>query len=369
MRRMVARAARARRFRARQHRLMVRAARAHRRASKRRSHAARARAHRHIKHGVMSRDFAGGLTFASSALGQSAASLAAASAGPVVARPATGGFAAGSTGTRLNPVLGGAANRLNAIAARVATAATAGARTSRRAGDHRKNGHHGSGTHLPGGGFSFPPIPGPGEIEHFVSVIPEAIWIALASALAFAGVGGAAAVRSGRRARRSAGEYAAVAAVALRDPLTGVLNRRGFIDELERELARARRYQTPFVLGYVDIRGLKAVNDSEGHLAGDDVIKQVAWLLTDSVRTEDAVGRLGGDELALLLTGQSGNGAEAVVQRIQAQLPACREAMAIGTDWDVTIGTASYPADGDTFEQLVSTADRRLYEQRGIQLR
>jgi diguanylate cyclase (GGDEF)-like protein len=157
--------------------------------------------------------------------------------------------------------------------------------------------------------------------------------------------------------------------VALRDPLTGVLNRRGFIDELERELARARRYQTPFVLGYVDIRGLKAVNDSEGHLAGDDVIKQVAWLLTDSVRTEDAVGRLGGDELALLLTGQSGNGAEAVVQRIQAQLPACREAMAIGTDWDVTIGTASYPADGDTFEQLVSTADRRLYEQRGIQLR
>jgi diguanylate cyclase (GGDEF)-like protein len=320
----------------------------------------------------MSRDFAGGLTF--SALGQSAVSLASGSASALIPVASSASPASGYARTHLNPGLSGSAGaRLNAIASGVRTVATAGSAgraslaAANRAGGRRKSGHHGN--HLPGGRFSFPFIPQPSEIEHIVGVVPEAIWIAMACALALAGVGGGAALRSGRRARRQAGEFAAVAAVALTDPLTGVLNRRGFIDALERELARARRYETPFVLGYVDIRGLKAVNDTEGHLAGDEVIKQVAWLLSDSVRTEDSVGRLGGDELALLLTGQSAHGAEAVVERIQAQLPAYREAMAIGMDWDVTIGTASYPADGDTFERLVSMADRRLYEQRGIQLR
>jgi diguanylate cyclase (GGDEF)-like protein len=209
----------------------------------------------------------------------------------------------------------------------------------------------------------------PAPIEHFVNRVPEALWIALASALALAGIGGAVALGSARRIRRQAGEYAAVAAVALTDPLTGVLNRRGFSDVAERELARARRYRTPFVLAYVDVRGLKSVNDSEGHLAGDAVIRQAARLLSDSVRAEDAVGRLGGDELALLLTGQSATGADAVIERIEARLPAVRNELGLDTSWDLTIGTASVPADGATFDELVATADRRLYEQRGIQLR
>jgi diguanylate cyclase (GGDEF)-like protein len=148
-----------------------------------------------------------------------------------------------------------------------------------------------------------------------------------------------------------------------------VLNRRGFAEAVDRELARARRYGTPFALAYADIRGLKAVNDSEGHLAGDEVIQRVSRLLGESVRTEDAVGRLGGDELALLLTGPSAHGREAVVDRVQARVPGRRAAMQIETPWDVTVGTASYPADGKTFDELVSTADRRLYEQRGIQIR
>jgi diguanylate cyclase (GGDEF)-like protein len=290
----------------------------------------------------------------------------------------SGGFASastGSTGTRLNPTLtGSATGQLDAIATRVRTVAVRSQATSstRRpagaahAAAAHKPAHHGSKL---GGGFSFPFMPESSPIEQFVNVIPESIWIALASAFALAGLGGAAAVRSGRRARRQGIEFEAVAAVALTDPLTGVLNRRGFVDAVERELARARRYQSPFVLAYVDVRGLKAVNDSEGHLAGDEVIKQVGQLLGESVRAEDAVGRLGGDELALLLTGQSAQGAEAVVERIQERVPACREAIGSATGWDLTIGTAAYPSDGATFDELVSTADRRLYEQRGIVLR
>jgi GGDEF domain-containing protein len=58
-----------------------------------------------------------------------------------------------------------------------------------------------------------------------------------------------------------------------------------------------------------------------------------------------------------------------VIERIGARLPAVRDELGLDTAWDLTIGTASFPADGATFEELVATADRRLYEQRGIQLR
>ena len=199
-------------------------------------------------------------------------------------------------------------------------------------------------------------------------MIPTGVWIALGAALALAAVAGAAAFRSSRHARRRAGEIAAVTAAALTDPLTGVLNRRGFIEAAERELDRARRYDHPVGLAFVDIRGLKAVNDSEGHLAGDRLLKQASLLLRESARTHDLVGRIGGDELAVLLAEQSADGADAMLQRVRAQVPAYRANLGLATEWDVTIGTSSYPEDGDTFERLLAAADRRLYQQRGIDL-
>jgi diguanylate cyclase (GGDEF)-like protein len=209
---------------------------------------------------------------------------------------------------------------------------------------------------------------GPTVIDHFIQVIPGVVWIALAASLSLAAIGTGAAVRSGRRARYQAGQFAAVAAAALTDPLTGVLNRRGFTEAIERELARARRHNRPFVLAYVDVRGLKSVNDTEGHLAGDQLLKGVATLLTDSARADDVVGRIGGDELGLLLVEQSGDSAAAVTHRIQAQVPARRAAMGLRAPWDLTVGTAAFPGDGDSFDELLAAADRRLYEQRGIAL-
>jgi diguanylate cyclase (GGDEF)-like protein len=215
-----------------------------------------------------------------------------------------------------------------------------------------------------------PPSSGPpNDVAHFIGRIPAWIWIALAAAIGFGAVAGGAAVRSGLRARRRADEVAAVTATASTDQLTGVLNRRGFTDSAERELDRARRYGRPLALAYVDVRGLKAVNDSEGHLAGDHVLREVAVLLSESARAHDLVGRIGGDELAVLLAEQEDSGAAAMTRRVREQVPNHRAALGLGTDWDVTIGTASFPDDGDTLDELVAVADRRLYEQRGIELR
>jgi diguanylate cyclase (GGDEF)-like protein len=206
-------------------------------------------------------------------------------------------------------------------------------------------------------------------ISRFIGVIPLAVWIALGIATGLATMGGGAAVALGRRASYRAGQVAAASTAAATDQLTGILNRRGFTESAERELERARRYGHPLSLAYVDVRGLKAVNDSEGHPAGDRLLKEVAVLLSQSARTHDLVGRIGGDELVVLLAEQAAPGAAAMTRRIQAKVPSHRTALGLSTSWDVTIGTASFPADGDTLDDLITTADRRLYEQRGIELR
>jgi diguanylate cyclase (GGDEF)-like protein len=202
-----------------------------------------------------------------------------------------------------------------------------------------------------------------------VKVIPTAVWIALAAAFGIALACAAVALRSSRRARRREREFVAISAAAQTDPLTGILNRRGFMDAADRELARASRYDRPFVLAYVDVRGLKAVNDTEGHLVGDELIKAVAGLMKESARADDVVGRIGGDEFALLLGEQTADGAEPVVRRIRAHVEERRAAMEIRVPWELTIGIAAFPHDGTTLEELLGVADRRLYEQRGIALR
>jgi diguanylate cyclase (GGDEF)-like protein len=205
-------------------------------------------------------------------------------------------------------------------------------------------------------------------IQSIEQVVPPEIWLALAAALAFGGLSAGWALYSGHRVRRQANAFAAMSTAALTDQLTGVLNRRGFLEAVERELARARRYDRGFVLAYVDVRGLKGVNDTEGHRAGDELLKEAAILLQDSARADDVVGRLGGDEMGLLLIEQGADGAGAVRRRVAAQVPVRREKLGLHSSWDLTIGTAAFPEDGETVDDLLRVADERLYEQRGIDL-
>jgi diguanylate cyclase (GGDEF)-like protein len=206
-------------------------------------------------------------------------------------------------------------------------------------------------------------------ILHFVAVVPLSIWLALGGSLALAAVAAAVALRSSVRARRQAGRFAALNEAATTDALTGILNRRGFVAAAERELARSRRYERPFVLAYVDVRGLKAVNDSEGHRAGDKLIQTAAGLLADCARADDVVGRLGGDEMALILAEQGPEGAAAATERIAAEVAVRRAELGLESRWDLTVGTAAYPEDGETIDELLQVADTRLYEQRGIEIR
>ncbi len=206
-------------------------------------------------------------------------------------------------------------------------------------------------------------------IERFITSIPTGIWFALGGLLLMAAVAAVAAWRSSLVARRQTAVAAEVSAAALTDSLTGILNRRGFVDAFKRELDRARRYGRPLALAFVDVRGLKAVNDSHGHRAGDRLLKDVAAMLGESARAHDIVGRIGGDELAVLLPEQSTDGVARVVQRVRGQVASHQRALGFSTPWDLTVGVALFPEDGEDVDELLEAADRRLYQQRGIEIR
>jgi diguanylate cyclase (GGDEF)-like protein len=140
------------------------------------------------------------------------------------------------------------------------------------------------------------------------------------------------------------------------DHLTGSLNRRGFHEHTEAELARAYRSGEPVALVLIDLDAFKAVNDVHGHAAGDELLCWVVEQFRAALRPSDAAGRLGGDEFALLLPGIDVDGARVVVERL-------REGLAERTS--ASFGVAAYP-DHSELEALHAQADTELYvEKRG----
>ncbi|GAB1642243.1 GGDEF domain-containing protein [Krasilnikovia sp. MM14-A1259] len=136
------------------------------------------------------------------------------------------------------------------------------------------------------------------------------------------------------------------------DPLTGCLNRRGFEERLATELAEAERTGDHAVLLLVDLDGFKEINDRFGHQAGDDLLVWTGRTLDEQLRTHDAVGRVGGDEFAAVLSGIDADGVPAVLERLHAALDGVASA---------GIGYACYPAEATTPEALKALADRRVY--------
>ena len=152
--------------------------------------------------------------------------------------------------------------------------------------------------------------------------------------------------------------------LASHDSLTGVLNRRSLVERLELEVAEARRHGDAFCVLMCDLDGLKQVNDSAGHLVGDDVLRRVAQGIRETARTEDSVARFGGDEFVLLLPRTSLLQGLALGARLGAKL---RDMTYVWGGRDqplprVSIGVASFPDDGLTADTLIAAADARMYE-------
>lgn len=152
--------------------------------------------------------------------------------------------------------------------------------------------------------------------------------------------------------------------LAHQDSLVPVPNRRGFMRELDSLIARVSRYGESAAMLFVDIDGLKRINDSFGHKAGDEALLQVASALTNGVRKSDVVARLGGDEFGVLLVHSDDSTARDTAARLTAQIEA-EEISCEGNTLPlgVAIGVAMIEKD-DEPASVIARADRAMYEQK-----
>jgi diguanylate cyclase (GGDEF)-like protein len=147
--------------------------------------------------------------------------------------------------------------------------------------------------------------------------------------------------------------------LARRDDVTGALNRRAFFVRLEEELARADRARTAVTLVLFDLDGFKAINDEHGHPAGDLALRAFAEGLGAKLRASDSLGRVGGDEFALILVGIDAVHEVTILRRLASTMASAGPGT---TEVRTSLGAARYPEDGTSREELVEVADRRLYE-------
>jgi diguanylate cyclase (GGDEF)-like protein len=146
---------------------------------------------------------------------------------------------------------------------------------------------------------------------------------------------------------------------ARRDALTGLLNRRGFEERLEVELARATRVGRPVALILCDVDHFKTVNDQLGHPAGDAVLLRVAGVLEGIGRRSDTVARLGGEEFVFIVPDADADLAFALAERARVAL--ARTFADEPVPLTASFGAVSFPADGTSSDTLLETADRALY--------
>ncbi len=171
-----------------------------------------------------------------------------------------------------------------------------------------------------------------------------------------------------RQVRSLADQLAILGEQASNDPLTQLLNRRGFLEVLQRETSRLSRNPAPMAILLFDLDGLKSVNDLYGHEAGDDYLIKFARTLRDNLRAMDVVGRLGGDEFALLAPQTDRVSAEELARRLRRLFDARR--------LPVSIGVAAFEGEKISLAALLAQADQAMYadkaqrkEAQGIQER
>lgn len=174
----------------------------------------------------------------------------------------------------------------------------------------------------------------------------------------------AAAVDTETKLRELERRVASLERMAVTDPLTGLLNRRGIKRALHTALSAARRYGEQGILISIDLDGFKFVNDTYGHAAGDKVLKQVARLLSEGVRETDSVGRVGGDEFVVILTRAPWEDGLKRAQALESQL----NGTVVNIDGRsimvrASCGTQSYGGEDDA-PSLLDRADSEMYRRK-----
>lgn len=147
------------------------------------------------------------------------------------------------------------------------------------------------------------------------------------------------------------------------DVLTGLSNRRLLFEKLSTSLEQATKHHTKLAVCYFDLDNFKALNDKFGHVTGDQFLIDVAKLLRADIRTEDVLARVGGDEfIAVLQAIEQGQDMEPRFRELELRLTQLAKNFALDPPVSVSIGTAIFPDDGSTANDLIDTADKRMYE-------
>ncbi len=158
--------------------------------------------------------------------------------------------------------------------------------------------------------------------------------------------------------------------LARHDPLTGLANRRHFLEELERRLTYVAGERDAFALMFIDLDRFKPINDVHGHAIGDKLLQEIAARLSACIRDDSFAARLGGDEFAVLLEGPGGrDSAAAAARRILNELSAPILVKGLKLTVGASIGVAMCPDDGDTAADLLQRGDAamlRAKEDRGV---
>lgn len=149
---------------------------------------------------------------------------------------------------------------------------------------------------------------------------------------------------------------------AVTDPLTGLLNRRGFHQAVENTLLRSERTEQSLVLLYLDLDGFKRVNDSLGHDAGDRVLRWVSEQMQACLRSYDILGRMGGDEFTALLELEFPEQAAKISEKLIERVSVCQQVDGLDVMLGVSIGIATFPDCGSDLNGLLRAADIAMYE-------
>lgn len=151
--------------------------------------------------------------------------------------------------------------------------------------------------------------------------------------------------------------------LATTDGLTELYNHRYFQEQLQKQVSHSSRYQTPLSLIIIDIDFFKKFNDTYGHQSGDAVLRQVAFLLKKNVRSADIVCRYGGEEMSIILPNTKYEEAVNIAIKLCGIVASKKCKLNNGKESNVTIslGVASYGQDGDSPEEIIESADKRLY--------